>query len=72
MSHFPSPPPFLAPIYNTNTHSVIYFAHFSEICLHLKQNRGQCGPEKKPAAILAQSLLPWGLKHQNDLKPMFL
>lgn len=64
--------------YNTNAqafHSgwmhVIYFAHFSEICLHLKQSGWQSNPEKYPAATLAEILPAWESEHQNDLRAMF-
>lgn len=50
---------------------VIYFADFSEICLHLKQSGWQSSPEKYPAATLAQILPAWESEHQNDLKVVF-
>lgn len=50
---------------------VIYFAHFSETCLHLKQSGWQSNPEKYPAATLAQTLPAWESEHQNDLRAVF-
>lgn len=50
---------------------VIYFTHFSEICLHLKQSGWQSSPEQYHAATLAQIIPAWESAHQNNLKTAF-